>query len=64
MKHIIVAIGVFILGFILIGLANGLWGNGNVNSLYGSIIIAILYLAAVLSCAVSILIAEINKNRE
>ena len=63
MKHIIVAIGVFILGFILLSLASGFMGNGSSSdSLLVSIVIAILYLAAVVSCTVSILIEKIDEK--
>ena len=66
MKMLIIGMGIFILGFIVVVLCTGVFSDsGDVEySYYYAIIFSILYLCTIVGISTSLIINEIRKNKD
>jgi hypothetical protein len=65
MKSILVGIGTFIFGYILVSIFTSIY-NGNSAELayYNAIIVSILFLSAVVGGATTLILIELRKNQK
>jgi hypothetical protein len=63
MKSVLIGIGVYILGFILVTLCADIFNSGNVEiSYYYAIVFSILYLSAIVGISTSPILKELKRN--
>ena len=63
MKSLIVGVGIYILGFILVTLCTSIFSSGNAEfSYYYAIVFSILYLSSVVGVSTSLILKELRRN--
>jgi len=63
-KSVFIGIGVYVFGFILVGLCSNMFDSGNVEfSYYYGIIFSILYLSAIVGISTSLILKELKRNK-
>ena len=63
MKSVFIGIGIYVFGFILVGLCANRFDSGNVEfSYYYAIIFSILYLSAIVGISTSLILKELKRN--
>ena len=62
LKSMLIGFGVYLVGFILVGLTVSIYNGTPQFSFYRAITYSILYLAAVIAVCASLVIKNMNKN--
>ena len=62
MKSLITGIIIFILGYVLICLGSGIFGNVNADNTGLAIILSVLYLSAIVGGSTVVILEEIRKK--
>lgn len=63
-KNILMGIGVFVFGFVLVTLCSSIFESGNVEfSYYYGITFSVLYLSAIMAISTSLIIKEIRNKQ-
>ena len=63
MKSVLIGIGVYVFGFILVTLCSSIFNSGNDEfSYYYAIIFSILYLSAIVGISTSLILKELKRN--
>lgn len=65
MKSILVGIGTFIFGYILVSIFTSIYNGSSAElAYYNAIIVSILFLSAVVGGATTLILIELRKNQE
>ena len=60
MKHVLIGVGIFVLGFILLSICSAIWCNGSASDINILILFAILYLSAVVGGSTSLVLEALR----
>ena len=64
MKSLITGIIIFILGYVLICLGSGIFGDVDADNTGLTIILSVLYLSAIIGGSTVVILEELRKNRK
>ena len=62
LKSMLIGLGVYLVGFILVGLTGSIYNGSSQYSSLRAITYSILYLAAVIAVCTSLIVKKTNKN--
>jgi hypothetical protein len=64
MKSVVIGIGIYIFGFILVILCSSVFNSGNAEfSYYYAIVFSILYLSAIVGISTSLILKELKRKK-